>query len=113
MDVEETDDAGILRLHGELDLASSGELEAELERLVGSGARPVIVDLRALEFMDSTGLSVLIKAHYRAEQSGARLVLVKGPPQVQRLLELTGVADRVTLADTPEQAQTGADSSPG
>jgi anti-anti-sigma factor len=51
--------------------------------------------------MDSTGLSVLVRAHQRAEESGRRLGLVNGSQQVQRLLTLTGVADRLTLADAP------------
>ena len=62
----------------------------------------VIVDLRELEFMDSTGLSVLVKAHQRAEEQGRRFGLVNGSQQVQRLLTLTGVADRLTVVDAPE-----------
>jgi anti-anti-sigma regulatory factor len=52
---------------------------------------------------DSTGLSVLVRAHQRAEEQGRRLAMVKGPQQVQRLLSLTGVADRLTLVDRPEE----------
>jgi anti-anti-sigma factor len=66
-----------------------------------SDAQLVVVDLRHLEFMDSTGLSVLVRAHQRAEENGRRLGLVNGSQQVQRLLTLTGVADRLTLTDVP------------
>ena len=61
------------------------------------------MDLRELEFLDSTGLSVLVKANRRAVEAGQRFALVRGGPQVQRLLELTGVADRLTVVDTPEE----------
>jgi anti-sigma B factor antagonist len=95
--------ATIIAVSGELDLASSPALQEELERVSGSDADLLIIDLRELDFMDSTGLSVLVRAHQRAEEQGRRLAMVKGPQQVQRLLSLTGVADRLTLVDRPEE----------
>jgi anti-sigma B factor antagonist len=91
----------VISVSGELDLASSPALEEELERVAKSDATTIVVDLAELEFMDSTGLSVLVRAHQRAEENGRRLGLVNGSQQVQRLLTLTGVADRLTLADAP------------
>jgi len=96
-------EAVVIGVSGELDLASSPALEQELERGAASRAGIVIVDLRNLEFMDSTGLSVLVRAHQRATESGQRFGVVRGPQQVQRLLSLTGVADRLNLADSPEE----------
>ncbi|MFL5822520.1 MAG: STAS domain-containing protein [Solirubrobacteraceae bacterium] len=101
--VRDGDQAVVIGVSGELDLASSPALEQELESRVTSGTELVIVDLRHLEFMDSTGLSVLVRAHQRATESGQRFAVVKGPQQVQRLLSLTGVADRLTLVDSPEE----------
>jgi anti-sigma B factor antagonist len=95
-------EAAVVTISGELDLASSPALEEELERVAASNASLVIVDLRELEFMDSTGLSVLVRAHQRAAESSQRFGLVNGSQQVQRLLSLTGVADRLMLADAPE-----------
>lgn len=92
----------VIEVTGELDLASSPGLQHELEEGAASRARLVIVDLRSLEFMDSTGLSVLVRAHQRATQSGQRFGVVRGPQQVQRLLSLTGVADRLTIVEAPE-----------
>ena len=103
IEVSDVDGAGVLALAGELDLSSGSTLEQALERLLSGDARQVIVDLRQLEFMDSTGLSILIKAQQRAEQGGKRLALVKGPPQVQRLLTLTGVAERIPFADSVDE----------
>jgi anti-anti-sigma factor len=97
------DQAVVIGVTGELDLASSPALERELERGVASQAEVVVVDLRQLDFMDSTGLSVLVRAHQRATENGKRFGVVRGPQQVQRLLSLTGVADRLTLADSPEE----------
>ncbi|HEY1507918.1 MAG TPA: STAS domain-containing protein [Solirubrobacteraceae bacterium] len=101
VEVRSEDQTTVISVSGELDLASSPALEEELERVAKSDATTIVVDLAELEFMDSTGLSVLVRAHQRAEESGRRLGLVNGSQQVQRLLTLTGVADRLTLADAP------------
>ena len=91
-----------LTVTGELDLVSSPVLERELERAIGLDAGLILLDLRGLAFMDSTGLHVLLKAQQRAEQAGRPLVLTKGREQVQRLLDLTGVADLVRIVESPE-----------
>jgi anti-sigma B factor antagonist len=102
VEVRSADTATVISVSGELDLASSPALEEELERVAQSDAQLVVVDLRNLEFMDSTGLSVLVRAHQRAEENHRRLGLVNGSQQVQRLLTLTGVADRLMLTDVPD-----------
>ena len=103
VDVGSDNGAALVSVAGELDLASGPTLERELERALAGEPGLVILDLRRLEFMDSTGLSVLGRAHQRANDNGQRFGVVKGPQQVQRLLSLTGVADRLTLADSPEE----------
>ncbi len=103
VEVRNEDRASVIAVSGELDLASSTALEEELTRVIDSSVALVIVDLRALDFMDSTGLSTLVKAQQRSDDAGQRFALVRGPQQVQRLLSLTGVAERLELADTPEE----------
>ena len=103
VEVETNGRAAVITVSGELDLASSASLDEELQRLIESDVTQVIVDLRRLEFMDSTGLGTIVKAHQRAEETGRRFGLVRGPQQVQRLLSLTGVEERLTFADTPEE----------
>jgi anti-sigma B factor antagonist len=94
-----------LTLSGELDLLSAPALGEALDRLFESETECelVIVDLRGLEFIDSTGLHVLIEAHQRLHDAGRRLALVKGSDQIQRLFELTGVTDALTIVDSPDQ----------
>ena len=75
---------------GELDLASADVLEAELRALAGAQAERVVLDLRGVGFMDSTGLRLLISVRNAAKRSGQRLLVVPGPACVQRLFELTG-----------------------
>ena len=107
VEVRNADATTVISVSGELDLASSPALEEELERVAQSDVQLVVVDLRNLEFMDSTGLSVLVRAHQRAEENGRRLGLVNGSQQVQRLLTLTGVADRLMLTDVPAELLDG------
>jgi anti-sigma B factor antagonist len=102
VDVRYEGGAPLLAVSGELDLASSPTLEQELQRVTVKSPTLIIIDLRDLEFMDSTGLSVLIRAHQQAQQSGYRLGIVNGSRQIRRLLSLTGVADRLTIVDRPE-----------
>jgi anti-anti-sigma factor len=91
--------ARVLAVGGELDLAAASSLEAALSEALGSGSKLIVVDLRELEFIDSTGLSVLVRAHQQAQDSGVELGLVNPGAQVERLLSLTGLADRLTLAE--------------
>jgi anti-sigma B factor antagonist len=107
LEVRREGQATLITVSGELDLASSPALQEELDRVAGSDTALLIIDLRELDFMDSTGLSVLVRAHQRAEEQGRRLAMVKGPQQVQRLLSLTGVADRLTLVDSAEELLQG------
>jgi anti-anti-sigma factor len=99
--------AAVIVVSGELDLASGPELEAELHEISPADTELVVVDLRNLEFMDSTGLSIIVRAHQRLTGEGCTLGLVRGSPQVQRLLDLTGVADRIALVSAPEELLNG------
>jgi anti-sigma B factor antagonist len=93
----------VVAVSGELDLASGPELEAQLDQLNGPETTLVVIDLRRLDFMDSTGLSILVRAHQRLAGEGCEMGLVRGSQQVQRLLDLTGVAERLRLVDAPEE----------
>jgi anti-sigma B factor antagonist len=95
--------AVVLAVTGELDLRTSPELEEHLNRAFVAGTELVILDLRQIEFMDSTGLRVLLGAHQRAHENGRRFALVRGADQVERVLTLTGVRDLLTVVDAPEE----------
>ena len=76
---------------GELDLATAPALEAALSRAFEEGSDRVVLDLRELEFIDSSGLRTLLTARRRAEQSRARFSLVAGHRSLERTLEIAGV----------------------
>jgi anti-sigma B factor antagonist len=98
-----TDRTATVTVSGELDLVSSPTLEEELGRVGGTDVDLVLLDLRGLQFMDSTGLHLLIKAHQRLQEKGRRFAVIKGGVQVERLLSLTGVADLLRIVDSPEE----------
>ena len=79
----------VVTLYGELDLASSDVLEREVRQLRLTSGDRVAVDLSHVEFMDSTGLRLLISLRNTAKREGHRMVVVPGPPRVMRIFELT------------------------
>ena len=81
-----------LVLSGELDMAGAPELGAALARAQSDGHQ-VVVDLSSLTFIDSTGLRTLLEAARRGSLTDRRLQVVEGPPQVQRIFQLTHTAD--------------------
>jgi anti-sigma B factor antagonist len=86
-------DGCTLGLAGELDMANAATLEAELDRAAGAGAAPITVDLRELEFIDSTGIAALVAAHRRLnDRGGERIRLVRSRASaVRRVMDLTGL----------------------
>jgi anti-anti-sigma factor len=96
----EQDDALVVALAGEFDLASAQLVDEELARAQESYA-VVILDLSQVTFMDSSGLHVVLGVDARMRESGSTLRVVPGSPQVQRLFELTGAASRLdTVTDS-------------
>jgi anti-sigma B factor antagonist len=91
--VVDVGDVHVVRLTGDLDLASADLLT---ERLVGIAGSTVVVDLSGLSFMDSSGISALIKAKIQMEHHGESLLISQPPPNILRVLEITGLADWVS-----------------
>jgi len=98
-------DAGTTRvlLVGELDIATTPGVEGELRKVEESGAEVIVLDLRGLTFMDSTGLRLLVAADARAREAGHRLAIVRGPGPVHRVLEITGLHSRLDLVSDPAE----------
>lgn len=103
VEVHTTTDATVLAVSGELDLTSSTALEEALDGVDGASLEILVLDLREVEFMDSAGLAVVVKAHQQAQDAGHRFGVISGSPQVQRLLSLTGMNERMTVVETPEE----------
>jgi anti-sigma B factor antagonist len=89
----------VVRLRGELDLATAPDLERVLLKPRPAGER-VVLDLGELRFMDSTGLSVLLRAEVAAREGNWQIVLRRVPPNIRRLFEIAGVDDAVPAETT-------------
>jgi anti-anti-sigma factor len=89
----------LVTLRGELDVTAAGELEPALDCLLDGGCDVVALDLRALDFLDSSGLRLIVLARNRLEEEQRRLVLVRGPQAVQRVFEITRMTERLEFVD--------------
>jgi anti-anti-sigma factor len=76
---------------GELDLATVNRLRDELVRQANTSAPVLVLDLRGLTFMDSSGVALVVEQQRRAETDGIDFRVVPGSPRVQRLFEMTGL----------------------
>jgi anti-anti-sigma factor len=93
----------LISLTGELDLSGTAPLEEEITRLAGhDGVQRVVLDLRELEFMDSTGLRVVALAERRLRAADRELALVRGHEAVQRVFAITRMDEHLTFVDDPD-----------
>ncbi len=88
--IEPDRSATTIALSGELDMASAPILEEQLARAESDGATAILIDLRELTFINSTGLHVFLAARNRAETNGRQLLLIRAIAPVRRMFELTG-----------------------
>jgi anti-sigma B factor antagonist len=98
--IEVTEEAGtlILRLCGELDLDTRDILEPAVMAAIPTAER-VVLDLGDLTFCDSTGLSMFLAAHDKAEANGHTLIIGNIPPNIARLLRVSGVERALNLTE--------------
>ena len=99
--VEEHKDFVLVRLVGEIDLAAVNAVESTLLPLEKRFPN-VMIDLRGVSFLDSSGLRAIVSAHARSREGGFELKIVRGPKQVQKLLNVTGLDELLPLIDAGE-----------
>jgi anti-sigma B factor antagonist len=93
----------IVRLQGELDLATAPLLEKAIEG-IDPDSSIVVLDLQGLNFIDSTGLRTFLAAKERVCERGGELAVTRGSPQVQRLLALTRADEHLHVITSPDAA---------
>ena len=98
----------VVAVHGAVDLFAAPELKRRLIDVVNRGAREIILDLSATDFLDSTGLGALLTAYKRLSGRGGRLVVVPGSTSISRVFEITGLDSIFEFADSREAAITEA-----
>ena len=97
--VEDLADATVVRVRGEVDMVNAPSLrEVLIDVLSAKPSTHLIVDLGGVDFLDSTGISVLVGAHRRVTANGGWFTAVVATPMVRKTLQVTGLlrAWRVT-----------------
>ena len=92
----------VILVRGELDLATAPDLEEIVTERLDAG-QEVVLDLRELEFMDSSGLRVLVAAHTRATDGGPRFLIVRprADGEVAKIMTIAGIDQELELIDEP------------
>ena len=96
LESRESDDGASVVVRGEVDMATAPQLRDTLLELVDGGATRIALDCRGLDFLDSSGIGVLIAVRKRLGDDGS-LTLEAPPAHVRKVLELTGVSEHVTI----------------
>jgi anti-anti-sigma factor len=89
----------VISLRGELDIATEGELAAGLALVLAERTSVLTVDLRELEFLDSTGLRALLSLREECAAHDCRLRLVRGGDAVQRAFDVSGLTEHFAMVD--------------
>ena len=105
--VERSDGQARLAMEGELDISSASRVEREIALIEDTAPAVLVLDLRRLRFMDSTGLRIVVSANARAEAAHRRLVVVRGPEPVHRIFRITRLEERLDMVDDPAQLAVG------
>lgn len=97
IDRREENGSVILGLHGEVDLLTAPLLRQELKDAAQSSSRRIVLDLAALDFIDSTGIRALLEARGCADSNAHALVLTNVPTYVRRLFRITGIDAQIPV----------------
>jgi anti-sigma B factor antagonist len=90
-----------VRPRGEIDLGTVDSLRRHIDRCVAAGNKRVVLDLRDVTFMDSTGLHLILETDAAARAAAWELRLIQGPARVQRVFALAGVVDALPFVEAP------------
>jgi anti-sigma B factor antagonist len=91
----------LVGLRGELDVSTTPKVEQALRQLEEEGVPAIIIDLRGLTFLDSSGLRLILDADGRARRENRRLLVVRGTPEVQRVFRVTLTDARIEFIEDP------------
>ncbi|HEV8421410.1 MAG TPA: STAS domain-containing protein [Actinomycetota bacterium] len=108
-EVQEVEGATLIGLFGELDISEVEQVQKALAAAEAKQPRVLVIDLRGLEFMDSSGIRLVVEADLRARQEDRRLLLIRGPDPVHRVFTIALLDRRLEFVDEPPVEFTDAD----
>jgi anti-anti-sigma factor len=100
---DRSDGVFVIAVEGELDMNTAAELERELEGPVSTGQSPLLLDCSRCEFIDSTGIALVVRAWRALDENGGFALCGVGA-QVKRVLGVTGLEGAIPAHPTREQA---------
>jgi anti-anti-sigma factor len=103
VEVTENGAVAVLTLAGELDISGIGRVEQELHQVEEKVPAAVVLDLRGLTFMDSSGLRLVLEADMRARREARRFAIVPGPDSVHRVFLIALLDKRLEFVEDPSQ----------
>ncbi len=108
-DVVEREGQGFVEIdvRGEVDLATAPLLRETLYDAIAQGHSPIVLDLSAVTFIDSTALGVLIGAQERSDGQGTELRMIVSESRIMKIFEITGLTDLFSIFPTVAQAVAG------
>jgi anti-sigma B factor antagonist len=95
----------VAAVSGEVDLAAAEAVEERIRTTLSDEPDVLVLDLRAVDFLDSSGLRVVLSLDKAQRDRGARLVVVRGGRRVARVMELTGADRQLEMVDDPAEIQ--------
>ena len=98
--------APAVAVRGEVDIATAPALELALDGAIRDSAGAFVLDLCEVEFLDSSGLNLILRARAVLAREDRALAIVCPPGPVRRLLDETGIADLLFLYPSPAEAAT-------
>lgn len=104
LELSERDGWVVLAVSGEVDVATAPRLREKLVGLVGEGRSRIVVDLEKVDFIDSTGLGVLVGALKRVRTNDGDLALVCTGPRILKVFEITGLTKVFAIHRTVDEA---------
>jgi anti-sigma B factor antagonist len=97
-------DVSIVTLEGEIDVYTSIQLKQDIAAILESGAKYLVLNLSKVEYLDSTGLGVLIGTLKKLRESGGNLIIVGPAMRIMRIFEITGLYKIFAIYATEEEA---------
>jgi anti-anti-sigma factor len=108
-EIRQVEHHALVMLDGELDTATAAQLFEMFAELAREGIKHVALNLAELDFIDSTGISVVVAEHKRVESMGGELIIFSPRPRVRKVLEVTGLGNYLNIRPGKRDAPLGRD----